>query len=59
MKPEILWKLVACSLATVVAALLFSWMGWVSVALVNVPDAKPLWGAIKELRKFHYEKHAK
>ena len=59
MKPEVLWKMIATAFAIILLSIILAWAGWVSLALVNVPDSRPLWEAIKELRKFHYEKHTK
>jgi len=59
MKPDVLWKMIATALGVILFSIVIGWASWVSLALVGVPDAGPIWGAIKELRKFHYEKHAK
>jgi hypothetical protein len=58
MKPEVLWKMVASAFAVILLAIILSWTAWVSLALVNVPNAQPIWAAIKELRAFHYERHS-
>ena len=59
MKPEVLWKMIASAFAIILLSIILAWAGWVSLSLVNVPDSDPLWKAIAELRKFHYEKHTK